>query len=100
MKICPKIVVVLPNPFFPLRPSKYLSGASFLVFDNSQVIMQKTEQFGLKGGYLVNQLSQFSSKLRFLIIFFLKQGPTKKFAFMTDLDLFSKILSLFCPESY
>ena len=27
--------------------------------------------------------------------FFLKQGPTKKFAFMKFFDLFSKILSLF-----
>ena len=62
---------------------------------NSQFIMQKTEQLGLKWGSLLKSTFSVLIKTEISHHFFLKQGPTKKFAFMKFFYLFSKIKSLF-----
>ena len=95
MKICPKIVVALLNPIFPPRPSTYSSGASFFRLDNSQFIYQKTESFGLKGGYLVKSTFSVLRKTEMFLHFCDPGMILRNFYFWVNSKLFSKILSLF-----
>ena len=90
-----KLLFHFKTQFFPPRPSRYLSGASFFRLDNSQFIYQKTESLGLKGGYLVKSTFSVLRKTEMFLHFCDPGMILRNFYFWVNSKLFSKILSLF-----
>ena len=90
-----KFLFHFQTQFFPLRPARYSSRASFIRVHISQFIYQKTESLGLKGGYLVKSTFSVLRKTEMFLHFCDPGMILRNFYFLVNIKLFSKNSSLF-----